>query len=471
MKNSSSLKTRRVLVYFTFFSLSLLLHSSAFAPPHYRPTYYDEIYDGDLNEDDDFDDPFNRYPSYHDPYSLGSSRPIPINNYRPSRRPNPASKKPPRPNPSYDDYSDDDTGGYDDLDFSATTTGNTSGNTNGGTGTPTGETEAAPIPTVSLQDIWDQELGYIKSPQTYPDKQALADDLVQILKTKTFVFSEGIALEIAKVGRSCFDEYETLLNLLGVSHRKFSYASNQGTLASSANLTRDLESIYAVEKKPIVLFAHSKAGAGALDAILNKPSLLKDGIVDRVVIFQGAILGTPMAEQKNFGTLSRLMIKGALGEGISSLEPASARKLMERAYCNFQKRLTESMPNTSEEEIEKEKQRLSDRVFYIQSSNTAPGYSSIIHSILLFYNKEGIHHASSHDVLVPTSHQIHPAFGRTMGTVASDHTELVVTGLRSRASTETRLALGRALFRALYSQPGFKSESLLDKSRINCAKF
>ncbi len=58
--------------------------------------------------------------------------------------------------------------------------------------------------------------------------------------------------------------------------------------------------------KPIILFAHSMGGATSLRLVLTHPSLIWDGVIDRVILIEPAIGGSPMASQKELSWVARL---------------------------------------------------------------------------------------------------------------------------------------------------------------------
>jgi pimeloyl-ACP methyl ester carboxylesterase len=184
----------------------------------------------------------------------------------------------------------------------------------------------------------------------------------------------------------------------------------------------------------VVLVGHSKGGAAALLTALRYPELVLTGVIDRVVVVQGAIGGSPLAD-----AIARSAAVRALPlprRGLASLTPSEARSL-------FQEELSRVRARITADGLE----RLFARVFYVRSWEGRGRTSfelALTHEYL-----QGFGSGQNDGLLLQEDMKLDRA-GVDLGVVASDHASLTVAGLLSKSTTADRKAFTRALFREIY---------------------
>ena len=101
---------------------------------------------------------------------------------------------------------------------------------------------------------------------------------------------------------------------------------------------------------PIILIGHSKGGLECLHVTLEHPELVLDGKVERVVLLQATIHGTPLFADNptNWANWFTKNILARFVEGYKSLEPEEAKKGVEEAFNHFKNYLKELFEQKSE---------------------------------------------------------------------------------------------------------------------------
>jgi hypothetical protein len=189
-------------------------------------------------------------------------------------------------------------------------------------------------------------------------------------------------------------------------------------------------------KKPILVIAHSKGAAEILLATLHDPSLIRDGIIDRLVLIQPALGGSYIADMllddeagdwpaaKPFNWLFKHW------GGLWSLTTAQDRM-----------RFSDALAATSDAD----RALISPRVFYVRAFQDAKKVSPELQLMHLFVQA---HYGDNDGVLMPGD-EVLPNFGNDLGIVDSDHFGLTVHGANVAAPDSYRRAFTRALLREL----------------------
>lgn len=171
----------------------------------------------------------------------------------------------------------------------------------------------------------------------------------------------------------------------------------------------------------VILFGHSRGGASSLLTVLRRPRLVLDGHVAAVIIVQGAVGGSPLADFIN-------KVKPLRSDGIKALTTEESERALSEA-------LTELSKTLSPEEWD----RLFSRIFYVRSGRVkdAPAAELAFSELLL-------RDAGANDGLLVT-HRQGMAFGVDLGVIDADHASLVVTGVLSVTTVEERRGFTSAL--------------------------
>ncbi|MFT3707416.1 MAG: hypothetical protein QM817_07080 [Archangium sp.] len=171
----------------------------------------------------------------------------------------------------------------------------------------------------------------------------------------------------------------------------------------------------------VILFGHSRGGASSLLTVLRRPRLILDGHVAAVIIVQGAVGGSPLADFIN-------KVKPLRSEGIKALTTEESERTLNAA-------LTELSKTLSPEEWD----RVFSRIFYVRS-----GRMKDVPAAELAFTELLLRDAGTNDGLLVT-HRQGMAFGTDLGVIDADHASLVVTGMLSVTSVEERRAFTSAL--------------------------
>lgn len=173
------------------------------------------------------------------------------------------------------------------------------------------------------------------------------------------ILISGILNEL-KRGRYFAEAYTALKQEMGFASVQAIYPSSLISVSDNSEiLTQSL-----FREDGAIVIAHSKGGAESLLAVLHHPNLILDGHIDRLVLVQAAIGGSPLANAIVDGAewddlLAPNPLAHLLGQwkGLRSLRPQVIQPLFREALSDCAKRLTA-----------KQFQMLSDRIFYVRGS-------------------------------------------------------------------------------------------------------
>ena len=170
---------------------------------------------------------------------------------------------------------------------------------------------------------------------------------------------------------------------------------------------------------------HSKGGAEALLMILRHPELVIENIVDRVVILQGAIGGSPLAEPQNQNYLLQLAGKW-IQPGFNSLQPSRMKSVFQEALeTAFQSGL---IAGSTKGAIDPTLlfQQIHERIFYVLADKTDGTIGPGIGLVLTLVGHR-LDHLGPNDGLVLLKDQVlksrhQPvALGRILARLPVDH--------------------------------------------------
>jgi hypothetical protein len=191
-------------------------------------------------------------------------------------------------------------------------------------------------------------------------------------------------------------------------------------------------------KKPVIVLAHSKGANETLLAILKDSSLLRDGIVDRLVFIQAALGGSHIAD---------LLLNDDSGswpaaqpfhwlfhdwKGLWSMTPARARTM-------FADAIAAADPA--------DRVLLSEKLFYVRASKVRSKCSWELQAMHLFVESFW---GESDGVMLPEDQKI-DGLGTDLGLLEGDHFDLTEKGPGVVSTPASfRRAFTRALMRELF---------------------
>lgn len=293
----------------------------------------------------------------------------------------------------------------------------------------------------TLQDRLQQELASVNLNPAMgaPAVPALSPSLISEVGRHTVVFVEGFLNEShqgmpwddAKTNFSV--NMETLSSDFQTpDFIKIAPPSMQAVSDNADWLIDQLNSVYATHHQhPLLIIAHSKGAAETLLAALRHPDLLVNGMIERIVLVQGAIGGSPLAElasETRFLGLSNWA-------GLRSLRPAAIRALFETERERFTQMET---PAT---------QILVNRhVYYVRSSQRPPEVVRRLVPGNYYLSRV----AGDNDGAIVTADEQLQGIGQDLGVLDADHADLVAAPALSNSPDAYKRAFTRALFRQLF---------------------
>ncbi len=286
-----------------------------------------------------------------------------------------------------------------------------------------------------LNQRWEIELQHPES--------GFTEELKKKLNQRHVVFIDGIMNEAAQlIGNYFYDNIAEIENL-GIPFSHISPSSRRSIPENAETLTLEIQRIYSQVQVPLILVGHSKGAAEALYALLKYPELMTANQVDRAVLINSAIGGSPLTQDLVGGFFGNCL-QIFLNSSIHSLSPAKAHENFKNIYESFHFKIQETAF-----------QDISRRIFYIRSFYS-PGESlSMGIQTVLFFFKQPLNHKNQHDGLLLVTDQmlnLSPPFGIDLGVLKSDHIELVVSGQFSRSNSEQRRAFTRAFLQQIYEE-------------------
>lgn len=181
----------------------------------------------------------------------------------------------------------------------------------------------------------------------------------------------------------------------------------------------------------LVLFGHSKGGAAVLLTVLQHPELVLDGPVEAVIVLQGAVGGSPLADQ-----LTR--VKLLAGPGLRSLTTEQAKHTFVTALQKLSTTLTRAQWD-----------RLFSRIFYIRSAH---GSATLAAELAL--TEAVLRSQGPNDGLLPPA-EMKLGFGVDLGVLDADHAALTVSSFLATSTPSERRAFTLSLFREVGRQLGW----------------
>ena len=174
---------------------------------------------------------------------------------------------------------------------------------------------------------------------------------------------------------------------------------------------------------PLVLVGHSKGGAGVLLTVLQHPELILLGRVQCVIVLQGAIGGSPLAD-------GLTKVKLLRGPGLNSLTTENSHALFSSALEAVTADLSPS-----------ERAFFFSRIFYVRSAHRQGALAAELALTELILRPSG----ESDGLLPPEEMKLQD--GVDLGVLDADHAGLTVSSFLSVTTPAERRAFTTALYR------------------------
>ena len=275
-----------------------------------------------------------------------------------------------------------------------------------------------------LKEVFQRE--YFEEKSTY-DSLSLSK-----LQDRHIIFVDGLLNEAAQLVGNYFCDNIAEAKKLGISNSHIGYLSSITVPNNADKLMLEVQKTYSKVKRPIILVGHSKGGAECLYLILKYPELILSEIIERVVLIHPAVGGSPLADNVADNFMGR-SFSNYLGEGLFSIQPATARTLFHDAMENLRDTLKKipgmiSAVHTLEnpEELCAESYKaISDRVFYVRGAAPAASLCWGVRFVI-FFCKQPLNPSIPNDGLLHVEDQLIKGFGNDLGILECDHIDLVI---------------------------------------------
>jgi len=265
-----------------------------------------------------------------------------------------------------------------------------------------------------------------------------------LLNSKHVLFVAGIMNELASLISSYYVDNIEAVKELGATASYFGPPSEYAIPQNAFLLLQKIKELHQKTKKKLVVIGHSKGGAELLYTILKYPELMTQNIVDRVILIQPAIGGSPLAEHTCEWCID--LISTFTKPNLETLKPKVIENHFNNAFISFKHALLEHQ-SISVQNLKKE---ISNRIFYVRSQQNYQNLSLGI-NIVLKICKTNLNNYGPNDGLLLTEDQIDTRIGVDLGVLQADHIGLTVSSV-SNTTREDRKAFTRALFKMIYPQ-------------------
>ncbi len=183
---------------------------------------------------------------------------------------------------------------------------------------------------------------------------------------------------------------------------------------------------------PLVLVGHSKGGAGVLLTVLQHPELILLGRVECVIVLQGAIGGSPLAD-------GLTKVKLLRGPGLNSMTTERSHTLFKSAMETVTADLSAS-----------ERAFFFSRIFYVRSAHRQSALAAELALTELILRPGG-----ESDGLLPPAEMKLEDGGVDLGVLDADHAGLTVSSFLSVTTPSERRAFTTALYREVGRRLGW----------------
>jgi pimeloyl-ACP methyl ester carboxylesterase len=291
----------------------------------------------------------------------------------------------------------------------------------------------------TLEQRWNREIS---------DPQSLSDQRLRGFQAKNMLFFGGILNGLARINSSYFTDSLEALEEMGISSEYFGPWSFKSPNRNVDAFRAQIEERYSALGKPLVLVGHSKGGLELLYTSLRYPDLVLSGKVERVVLIQAPVQGTPLADTDHLSWLAR-WISIPFREGLKYLGRKIATSVLAKNYKEFHRTLEREYGYLGNAVLLEKEKQVSDAIFYVRSKRLSNSFSPGL-SIVLTVAWDSLDSLGSNDGLVLTDDQLDLRFGKDLGVLNADHLTVVISGAFSNGSLLERKAFTRALLYQLY---------------------
>jgi triacylglycerol esterase/lipase EstA (alpha/beta hydrolase family) len=280
--------------------------------------------------------------------------------------------------------------------------------------------------------------------------QTMEESTLATLKERHILIVAGFLNEL-----SVFDpmKYRASASIvrdeLGATASCFFPSSFLTAIENADALEKKVRKIHQKTNKAVVLLGHSKGGAEVLFTLLKYPQLILDGVVDRAILVQAALGGSPLAAKESPHLMVRCL-QILLGRGLNSLTQERADASLSEMIEEFRGALKEGYSNATEQELCEMESEISSRIFYVRSYAETAQLSEKVRFALGLLEADLSPYGKNDGILL-TDDQISKEIGIDLGVIQSDHMSLVSSpDLEGGDGAQQVRGFTRALFQQVY---------------------
>lgn len=168
-------------------------------------------------------------------------------------------------------------------------------------------------------DFWKMPLVLSEQLESF-DRLMIDSRIKSQLKDRTVIFVAGIMNGVVGAFAGYFDpNVEVLKDEYGAHVREIGPNSWNSVQSNVPILYEKWMRIYNKSHRKLIVICHSKGCAESLLTVLKYPSLIEEGIVDRLVLVQGAVGGSPLANSLTLPKDGSFLRKLGIGEVLNPL--------------------------------------------------------------------------------------------------------------------------------------------------------
>ncbi len=258
-------------------------------------------------------------------------------------------------------------------------------------------------------------------------KSSLSVEEAQLLNKYHIVFIAGFLNERAR--DRYFRDNANALREHKIENISLIFPSSKKSITTNVSYVRsELKKIYEQgQKKPLIIFGHSKGGLEVISLVLQEPELLNFQI-ERIIAMQSPINGNVFLDH----WINQGSIHFSVLDGMNSLRGEQVYKIVHEKFMQL---------NNEQQSL------VSSRVYFISTARKPSEVAFVfrIPAYMLSTIKE------PSDGVIATKNMTFDLFGKILGHVKSDHTELVIGAVRGLniATPEKTRAFTLAVFKNL----------------------
>lgn len=268
--------------------------------------------------------------------------------------------------------------------------------------------------------------------------------------------------------QNVFKEYKMITSYTGPPSSK--------TVDENMHHIKDkVDKCYAKYKKRIIGFGHSKGAAELLYFVLTNPEYMygPNSIIDVIISIQGAIKGSPLAKEVEQKGVLYNLVKLVFKQNLSGLSTTYMKKIFDRAFKQYDqyfvdrayKEIQDYLKTTKEvdevqateiqkikDNIMKNKQNISDRIFYVRTKAEIHGVGIDIVHMSISDKMDNYPEHTEHDGLLPVANQYDERIGVDLGILPNySHLDLTSNGIVVKTSNKVRQNMTKNILRHIYS--------------------